>query len=220
MNRIILFGNGQVASNAYYLFKHDSPYEVAAFTVDNAFIGDDTLHGLPVVAFEEVEKLFPPGAYHLHVAISFRQVNRLRAQKYDEAKKKGYQLVSSISSHATVWPDLVIGDNCRIGPQSSIDPYAQIGSNVTIASGCLIGHHAVIGDHCFLAAGVTISGSTVIEPYTFIGAGATIRDRLTVREACVIGAGAVIVEDTRPGGVYLAPEAETLPIDSHQLPLG
>lgn len=220
MTRIVLFGNGQVASNAYYLFSHDSPYEVVAFTVDRAYISDQTLHGLPVVPFEEVQNHFEPDTYQMHVAVSFRHVNRLRAQKYEEAKAKGYRLVNAISSRASVWPDLKIGDNCRIGPNCSIDPYAEIGSNVTIASGCLVGHHTVIGDHCFLAAGVVISGSTTVEPYAFIGAGATIRDRLTVARASVIGAGAVILEDTREKGVYLAQHAEALSIDSDRLPLG
>ncbi len=220
MARIVLFGNGQVASNAYFLFTHDSPHEVVAFTVDGAYITDPVLHGLPVVPFEKVAQRFAPDSYQMHVAISFRQVNRLRAEKVAAAQAKGYTLVNAISSRASVWPDLQIGVNCRIGPHSSIDPYAEIGNNVTIASGCIVGHHTIIGDHCFLAAGVVVSGSTIVEPYTFIGANATIRDRLTIARASVIGAGAVIMENTREKGVYLARHAEELPIDSDQLPLG
>ena len=220
MAKIVLFGNGQVASLAYFLFTHDSPHEVVAFTVDRAYIGEETYHDLPVVPFEEVECHYPPDAYQMHVSISFRQVNRLRAEKYQQAKAKGYTLVNAISPRATIWPEGITGDNCRIAGNVSIDPFARIGNNVVIASGCLIGHHTVIKDHCFLAAGVIVSGSVTVEPYTFIGAGATIRDRLTIGRECVIGAGAVILEDTRERGVYLAPHPQALSITSDQLPLG
>ena len=36
--RAILYGNGQMATFAQAVLTHDSPYEVVAFTVDDALI--------------------------------------------------------------------------------------------------------------------------------------------------------------------------------------
>lgn len=220
MAQLILFGDGVVASHAHYHLTHDSPHDVVAFTVDRAYLRHDTLLGLPVVPFETVQEQFPPSDYAMLVTISYRQVNRLRAAKYAEARAKGYQLVTNISGRAVTWPDLVIGDNCRIGAGCVIDPHVTIGNNVVIAGGCVVGHDTVIGDHCFIAGGAVLAGSIVVEPYTFIGTGAVVRDRLRLGAATVVGAGSVILEDTPPGAVYVAEQTAALPITSDQLPLG
>jgi sugar O-acyltransferase (sialic acid O-acetyltransferase NeuD family) len=143
----------------------------------------------------------------------------LRAEKFDQAKQKGYRLANLISSRALTWNNLVLGENCLIGGNTNIDAYVELGDNVHIAGSCTVGHHTVIQDHCFLAAGVVVSGSVIIEPYCFLGAGSVIRDRVKLATSCVIGAGAVILEDTVANGVYLGRQAELLPIKSDQIPI-
>lgn len=219
MAKIVLFGNGQVASVAYYRLKYDSPHEVVAFTVDAAFIQDDTLLGLPVVPFEEVAAWYPPAEFQMLISISYRQVNRLRAEKYHQAKAKGYELISYISSRATVWAGSTIGDNCQIAEGSIIHPFVSIGNNVFVGTGSIVGHHTAIQDHCTLSTRVTVTGSNTIEAYSFLGAGSTIRDRVKIACECVISAGAVILEDTQPNEVYMAAAAELLPIASDDLPI-
>jgi sugar O-acyltransferase (sialic acid O-acetyltransferase NeuD family) len=220
MEKIILFGNGQVAEASYLRFLHDPSYQVVAFTVDQDFITDEEKFELPVVPFETIQSIYSPADFKLHISISYRKVNQLRAEKYMAAKAKGYQLVSYISPHADLNPEVVIGDNCVIGSHTIIDAGVQIGNNIIIASGIVIGHHTSIGDHCFISAGATIAGSVTLEPYCFIGTGAIIRDRLKVRESSVVGAGALILEDTEASGVYLGRQAQKLSITSDQLPLG
>lgn len=217
MKKVVLFGVGQVASRAYYHFTHDSEYEVAAFTVDAAFIQQDRLFDLPVVPFEEVESAYPPSDYAMFLSISSQQVNRLRARKYEEAKAKGYPLVNYISARAMTWPDLSIGDNCRVQAHTVIEPFAEIGNNVGIGVGNLISHNAVVKAHCTVTHHATILGNAVIEPYCFIGAGAIIRDNVTVAPECVIGAGALILKDTEPKGVYRGNPAVLLSKRSDEL---
>ena len=150
MDKVVLFGNGQIASVVYYYLTYDSPYEVVGFTVDRSHIQEESLFGLPIVPFEDVQSIFPPDEYKMFVSISYRQVNKLRAAKYYEAKEKGYRLISYISSKASIWTGLVIGDNCLIMENNVIQPFVEVGNNVIIWSGNHIGHHTVIKDHCFL----------------------------------------------------------------------
>lgn len=217
MDKVVVFGNAEVASMCYFYLSHDSPYEVAAFTVDREYIKEDILLGLPVVPFEDVEFICPPGEYKMSVALGFRRVNRFRAEKYSQAKTKGYELISHVSSKAVTWPGLVIGDNCYIQENSTIMPFAKIGNDVMIGAGCVIGHHSVIKDHCFLASGVVVLGSVTIEPYCVLAANSTIKDGVTIARECIIGAGATIAKSTRERGVYIDQPAELLPKPSDVL---
>ena len=218
MEKVILFGNGQVASEAYYHFLHDTPHEVVAFTVDSDYIKEDTLFGLPVLPFEDVENIYSPSNYKIQISIGYAKMNKVRAERYYEAKSKGFQLINYVNSNTITWPGSVIGENCRIG-YCQIAPFAEIGNNVTITDGCIVRHHTLIKDHCYIAAGVVLSGSVTVEPYCVIGANATIRDNVTIARECMIGAGAVILKDTKESEVYMGTPAELLPISSDDLPL-
>lgn len=220
MEKVVLFGTGQIASVFYSYLTYDSPSEVVAFAVDRKEIKEDTLFGLPVVPFENVASIYPSDEYRMFVAVSYKKLNRLRAEKYRQAKALGYQLISYVHSKATLSPDAVIGDNCIISPNSVILPHARIGNNVHIGSGTIVGHHTVIGDHCWVTAGALIMGTVIVEPYCFLGANATVRDRLTIARECIIGAGALILGDTQEREVYMGTSAERLPISSNELPFG
>jgi sugar O-acyltransferase (sialic acid O-acetyltransferase NeuD family) len=138
----------------------------------------------------------------MFVPISYKNVNKLRAEKYHQAKAKGYRLISYVCSKAVTWPGLVVGDNCFIFESNVIQPYVEIGNNVILWSGNHIGHHTKIGDHCFISSHVVVSGSVTIEPYCFFGVNSTIRDGITIARECVIGAGALILKDTKEKEIY------------------
>lgn len=215
--KVILFGNGQIASAAYWYLTHDSPYRVVAFTVDRDYLTERRLFGVPVIPFESVQDSYPPDHHQMFVSVSFRSVNALRAAKYQQAKEKGYSLISYISSGASNWSDQTPGENCYVRQRAVIEPFVKIGINVTIGSNSTVGHHGQIKDHCYVAAGAVIAGSVTIEPFCFIGANASIRDGITIGEGSVIGAGAVILEDVKKRSVYKGHSATRLPIDSADL---
>jgi sugar O-acyltransferase (sialic acid O-acetyltransferase NeuD family) len=209
-DKVVVFGNSELAAiNSFYL-THDSPYRVVGFTTDAAYVKEDHFRGLPVVPFEQVESIFPPSAHRMSILLGFRDVNRLRSKKYVEAIGKGFELISYISSKAIIWPGVEIGDNCHIHEGAVVQPFAKIGSDVVISAHGLVGHHSHIRDHCFLSAGSTILGGSVVEPYCVLGANATVLDGVTVARECIIGAGSLITKDTCERGVYMDKAAELL----------
>jgi len=203
MSKLIIFGLGDIAQIANYYFKIDSDHEVAAFTVDKAYMKGSEYEGLPMVAFEDIEKTYPPGDYKMFIALSYSKMNKNRQQKYNEAKKKGYELVSYVSSKCTYLSQFAHGDNCFIFEDNTIQPFVQIGSNVTLWSGNHIGHHSVIKDHNFISSHVVISGHCTIESNCFLGVNATLRNGITIAAETLVGAASVIMKDTEPKGVYL-----------------
>lgn len=217
MEKVIIFGNSLFAELYYDCLTNDSPYEVAAFTVDSDFITEDRLFGLPVVPFGDIETFFPPSQYKMIVSVSFQKVNRLREAKYLQAKLKGYDLISYISSKANTWSGLVLGDNCTIGANSSVEPFVTIGNNVTVTNSVIIGHHVVLKDHSFVAPGAVILGGVTVEPNCLIGANATIKEGVTIARECIIGTGVSITKNTQEGGVYFNRPPELYPKRSNEL---
>ena len=208
MAKVIIFGVSQWAELAHFYLIHDSPHEVAAFTVDRAYLESEAFTGLPVVAFDDVERRFPPSEYQMFIPMSFKKMNHARAEKYAEAKTKGYELISYVSSKATIWPGFTCGDNCFIFEDNTIQPFVEIGSNVVLWSGNHIGHHTRIKDHVMITSHVVISGCCTIEPYCFFGVNATVRDETVVARETLVGAGVVILKDTKEFEVYKAVAAE------------
>lgn len=216
MEKVIIFGNSVFAEDIYFHLTHDSPCEVVAFTVDSKYMRGDKLFGLPVVPFETVESIFPPVDCKMIVSLGFQRVNRLREERYFQAKAKGYGLISYICSKAITWPGLVVGENCIIS-DCSIGPFVKIGNNVTVSSGAIISHHSILKDHSFVAPGAILLGGVTVEPYCLIGANSTIKESVTVARECIIGTGVSITKNTQEMGVYGVKPPELYPRRSNEL---
>jgi sugar O-acyltransferase (sialic acid O-acetyltransferase NeuD family) len=217
MAKVVIFGVSQWAELAHFYLTHDSPHEVVAFTLDRDYIESREYKGLPVVAFDEVERHYSPSSYQLFIPMSFKKMNHVRAEKYEQAKAKGYELVSYISSKATVWPGFKCGDNCFIFEDNTIQPFVELGSNIVMWSGNHIGHHSRIKDHVMITSHVVISGCCTIEPYCFFGVNATVRDETVVARETLVGAGVVILKDTKEFEVYKVVAAEPSGVRSDEI---
>jgi sugar O-acyltransferase (sialic acid O-acetyltransferase NeuD family) len=207
MARLVIFGAGDIARLAHYYFTRDTQHEVVAFTVDQVYRTEETFLNLPLVDFETIRMSHPPSAYKMFIALSYARMNKLRAEKYFEAKALGYELISYVSSRCSFLTDVPNGDNCFILEDNTIQPFVKIGNDVTLWSGNHIGHDSVIEDHCFLASHIVVSGHVYIRSNCFIGVNATIRNGVTIARETLIGAGAVIMNDTIEKGVYLPTRA-------------
>ncbi len=217
MKKVVVFGNSVFAEHIYFLLTHDSPNEVAAFTADRKYIKENKLFGLPVVPFETVETFFPPSEYDMILPLSFQRVNRLREEKYFQAKAKGYQLINYVSSKATTFPGLNSGDNCIILENAIIGSFVEIGNDVIIASGAIISHHAALKDHSFVSPGAVILGGVTVEEFSLIGANATIKEEVRIARECLVGSGVSITRNTLERGVYINPPAQLHPRRSNEL---
>ncbi|WP_277640150.1 acetyltransferase [Wolinella succinogenes] len=216
MAKVIIFGIGQIAEIAHFYLTNDSEHEVVAFTVDREFKDKDSFHELPVVAYEDMVEKYPPNEYKMFIPISYKKVNKLRAEKFVDAKAKGYKCISYISSKATYY-GTPVGENCFIFENNVIQPFTKIGDNCILWSGNHIGHHSVIEDHCFLSSHVVVSGNVVIGESSFLGVNCTIADNVTIGKSNVIGSSAVIFKNTDNNSVYSPVETEKSRVPSSRL---
>ena len=214
---LVIFGASSIAQLAHYYFTNDSEHEVVAFTVDSQYINGSVFCGLPLVAFDDIAHKFPPDTHSLFIALSYSKLNSIRKEKYLAGKELGYDLVSYISSKAAVFSKDMVGQNCFILEDNTIQPFVSIGNNVTLWSGNHIGHHSVIKDHSFIASHVVVSGGCEVGEQCFIGVNATLRDHIKIGDLCVIGAGALLLRDAEPGGVYIGSATERSNVPSTKL---
>jgi len=219
MSKLVIFGAGDIARLAHYYFTRDSEHEVVAFVVDKQYRNSDTFLGLPLLDFDEVSKKYPPESHQMFIALSYAQMNKVRAEKYYKAKGLGYKLASYVSSKCSWLTDNPIGENCFILEDNTIQPFVKIGNDVTLWSGNHIGHDVVIEDHSFITSHVVVSGNVHICPYCFIGVNATLRNSITIAPETLIGAGAIIMNDTVEKGVYVPKLAEILSKESNEIKL-
>jgi len=214
MSKIVIFGEGKYAEEAYFYFTNDSPHDIFAFTADEKFIRKSEIFGLPVFPFEKIQDEYPPDDFEMFIALGYQNLNKLRASKYNEAKEKGYRLANYVSSLAGNFGNVEIGDNCFIMENSAIQPCSKIGNNVTVWSNNLIGHHSTIEDHCYIAGQVVVAGSTTIGQYCFLGVGAVIGHEITIGRESIIGAGSIITKSVEPYSVFIAQDTPKYRLDS------
>jgi sugar O-acyltransferase (sialic acid O-acetyltransferase NeuD family) len=211
--KVVIFGAGLMGRLMSDYLTADGAWEVAAFAAHERFITTSTFEGRPVVAFEAVERQYPPSAYAMFVALSYAQGNRIRRQAYLDARAKGYRLASFISPHARWIGPPVHGDNVFVA-ESTFQPRARLGSNVFVFSNNLIGHDAVIGDHCFISSGVTISGNVTVGQACFFGVNSCCRENVHIADGTVVGAGVTLLRSTKPATMYVAPAPKALTLDA------
>ena len=202
MAKIIIFGIQDFAELAYYYLKNDSEHEVVAFCVNEKYLPEHCyFYELPIIAFETIEKTYPAKQYSFFAPMSPQKMNKLRQEIYDNIKFKGYNLISYISSKATLF-DNSIGDNCFILENNTIQPFTTIGNNVILWSGNHIGHHSIIKDHVMFTSQVVLSGHCIVNQYCTLGVNSTIRDGLTLAEGTFVAMGACVIKNTDPWSIY------------------
>jgi sugar O-acyltransferase (sialic acid O-acetyltransferase NeuD family) len=201
--KIVIVGDGETAELAYEYFTHDSPHEVVAFSVERDYCKKDEMFGLPVIDFELIEDRFPPATHRAFVAISYTRLNRVRARLFAEAKRKGYALLSYVSSRAFVWHNVEIGENCFIFENNVVQYGVKIGNNVVLWSGNHIGHQTIIKDNVFISSHVVVSGYCEVGENCFIGVNSSVANNVKIAKDCLVGMGAVIHKDTQERKVYV-----------------
>lgn len=205
--KVIIFGVLDTAELAHFYLLHDSEYEVVAFTVNAEYLKERNFCGLPVVAFEDVETIYPVSDYYFFAPMTGRRMNTMRERVYHAVKTKGYRFISYISSKATLFGN-TIGENCFILEDNTIQPFTTLGNNIVLWSGNHIGHHGRIDDHVFFTSHVVLSGHCHVHSNCFFGVNATIRDYTQLATGTLVGMGASITRDTEPNGVYIGNPAK------------
>ncbi len=200
--KLVIVGDSAFAEIAREYFDADSDYEVVGFAVESAYLKRRELHGLPVVAFEQIAEHFPPADHEVYVATVYTQLNRLRARLAALAKAQGYRLASYVSSRAFVWRNVRMGEHCFVFEDNTLQPFVTLGDNVVLWSGNHIGHHSTVESHCFIASHVVVSGFCTVGENSFLGVNATVSNNVRIGRDNWVGPNTVIMKNTEDDQLF------------------
>ena len=189
--KLLIFGDGEIADQAFFYFSKQSDYQVNAFIVDNPT--GEKFKNLPLIASKEFENNFSSNEYSIHIALSYRNLNKNRQEKFKYFEKKNYNFASFISEKSTVLTDKKnLGRNLFILEEQSIQTGVKIGDNVMIWSNNHIGHNSLIGSHTYISSNVTISGYCEIGERCFFGVNSCVSDFCKIEDDCFITMGSIV----------------------------
>ena len=209
MKKAIILGTGNLGTLVNFYLENDSDYEVVAFCSTDPQA--ERFCEKPLFNFSEIEKIYSPDEYEMFVAIAYRKMNALRKIFCEQARAKGYKLLSYISSKATYWnKNNIIGDNVFVFENNNIQPFVEIGNGVILWSGNHIGHHSKIGAYAFLTSHVVVSGFCNIGEQSFLGVNSTLVDSVSLGRKVLVGAGAVVSKSLTEGQVILSQKGNIL----------
>lgn len=209
MADIVIFGAGQLADVAKAYLDRFSEDRVVGFTVDAAYLEHPQRHGLPVVAWETLEAVFPPDQVQLLGPLSYQRLNRLRRDRHIEARARGYDFTSFVHPSVHNMAEAV-GTNCFVLENCVLQPYSVLGEGVMIWSGTHVGHHCKIGDFCFLSSLVGLASGVTVEPGCMIGGQVGVDNGLTIGAESYLQSRAMVRRNVPQGSVvrHLSDEPE------------
>lgn len=205
----VLYGIGPTALAFFHEAEANGGIEIAAFCCAHDEITVGSYCGLPLVPFEDVERLYPPGEYDMLTLFGHRRM-RDREDAFLAARRKGYTMPNYISGKAN------IESGVTMGMGNIVCAFAHIGFGYTLGDGNIIrqnvyiGHQGQMGSHNIFSPGATIGGKCTIHDLTFVGLNATIATYADIGTECLIGAGSLVLKSTEPYSVSFGSPARPM----------
>jgi sugar O-acyltransferase (sialic acid O-acetyltransferase NeuD family) len=166
--------------------------------IDDKLYGQ-TINGYPVISFDQFILLNSPKKF-VCIAISD---NKIREKLFNKLLK------FSINNWSIFATNSILLDECNIGENSVLAPFATLTSNISIGKSfhaniySYVAHDCIIGDFVTFAPGVKCNGNVHIHDYAYLGTGAIIKQGkpnkpLIIGEGACVAAGAVVTRNVPP----------------------
>lgn len=201
MKKIIVFGMNHFSEMMICYLTADG-FDVEAVCADKKYCKDTVYMSKPVIPFENVEKYYPPDKYAFILCLGYKNMNKLRMEKFYQIKEKGYSVLNYIHPAAIV-------QTKSIGEGNIVLESAVVGFKVTLGDGNIIypkaqiAHHTSVGDFNFFAVSCSVAGSVKVGNRCFIGNNASTKNGISVKDATLVGAGTYLHCDSEENGVYV-----------------
>lgn len=208
--KVVLAGNAITADILYAYLGGDDRYEVLGLTVDDEYVAEGTIKGVPSIGLSQLAGEFAPDTCSIIMAVGYDDLNRVRESLFVRLKEMGYTIETYVHPDARVYTEYPLGEGSLILPGAVVEPHAQLGANSMVWCNVTLAHHSRVEENCWIAAGTVVSGQAKVQRNSFVGVNATVVNEVTVAEYNIVGGGALVTKDTKPNAVYLARSAEPL----------
>jgi sugar O-acyltransferase (sialic acid O-acetyltransferase NeuD family) len=211
MEEIIIYGTGKLAQMVYYLLKESREYEAVGFTADQEYCTRETFLSLPLIAFDHVDKFYPPDQYKMLTVIGGLGGTEIRKTMFQNAKEKGYNHINYIHPTAVIEGSVEMGENNIIFPYTILGFSGKMGDNNIVREKVYLGHDFILGDHCFIGVGCNIGGESNIGDLTYIAMDTTVSNNIIIQAHTFIGIGSLVLKNIEiSGGKYYGRPARAI----------
>lgn len=188
---MIIFGTSMFSKMMKWYVENDTAEKVEAFTVEREYMAAPEFCGLPVIAFEELDRMFCRDEISILVACGYHSMNDIRKKIFALCRNHGYAVCEFIHSSVDL-KNTRRGEGNIILENVSFMPFVQIGSGNIFIPDVLVGHDNCIGDYNYFSSGSVLSGACTIGNNNFIGSGAVFRDQVHIGSYNLVGAGSYV----------------------------
>ena len=202
-DKCVMFGLTDFAKMVRHCVEKFTNKRIVAYIVDERYKTEEFFDGLPVVAFEHVQELYPADEYSFFIGLGYSKMNNVRKQKFYEVKQMGYKIESFVHPQAVRDDTFELGEGNIIFENVVLGYNAKIGNGNIIWNSCNISHESIVGDFNHFSGSTTLGGKTVIKNNCFFGMGSIIRGDRVIEDYTLVGAGCFINKNTKPYGVYV-----------------
>lgn len=192
--KYIINGTTPFSSMIRKIIEADGGGNVLCFTTLRKFIKSSQIDGLPIVATEDLPRVFDISEVSVVNTVGYSKMNTVREKAQSELDSFGLRTVSYISPKANVYSK-DIENGCIIMPGAFVGPDVKIGKGNIIYSNVSLTHHITIGDYNFIASGCVLGGNIRIGNNCFIGLNSTLRNRLNIPSFTLIGCSSNVVKN-------------------------
>lgn len=184
---IIIFGTSQFSKLVKRYIEEDSENVVIAFTVNEDYLQEREFAGVPVIAFEDLEKIFPNQQINILITCGYKNMNDIRKKIYYECKKKNYVVCDFVHSSSIIetrsW-----GEGNIVLPHVHVGPYVNIGDGNIFFSDVIINHDTQVGDFNYFSPAFVCGGACKMGDNNFFGLRSVLRDSISIGNYNIIGA--------------------------------
>ncbi len=199
---VVIHGSGKLGQMVFHLLAADPGYRVVAFTADQQYCTQETLHGVPLVPFDTVHEQFRPDAVAMLTVLGGLGGWAPRKELFDRARAKGYRHLNYVHPAAIVQGERDWGTNNIVFPFATIGFGGRMGDGNIVREKAYLGHDFTIGDHAFLGVGCTIGGGSQIGSGAYVAMSATVTDHITIGEGAMVGIGSLLLREAEPETRY------------------
>ena len=212
LKKIVIVGVGDFAELcSHYIREYFTDWEICAYSVDSQYRTLDSIKGIPVVNFETLRENYTPQEYEVFVAIGYKKMNNIRAEKFSICKEWGYKSPNLIHPTAVVEKNVSMGEGNIVLENAVLAPGSILGNSNIIWNATNVSHEANIGNFNYFSVGTILGGKSNIGSNCFFGLNSTVRGGLRIEDYTLVGAGAYINNETKAYSVHVPVRSVCLP---------
>jgi UDP-perosamine 4-acetyltransferase len=159
--------------------------------------------------FNILDDLYQKGLRLAAMGVGGWTDNIFRVQVFNDAKRKGFDLLTAIHPKSMVAQNTIIGEGCIVDAGANLMTEAVIGRNCIVSVSSLISHESTLADHVLVSGAAKIGAQVTIETGAVIAFGSTVVSRLKIGENAVVAAGAAVLHDVKDNTTVFGIPAKT-----------